>query len=333
MGLGESYMDGWWDCIALEQLFSKILRARLDRKIRYDYKLLFKIGLQKLAYLFYNPQSKTRAFIVGQKHYDIGNDLYQLMLDSPTMSYTCGYWKEADNLEEAQQAKLELVCQKLQLKPGMRVLDIGCGFGGFAQYAAKNYQVEVVGLTISKEQQRLAQERCQGLPVEIRLQDYREMQEQFDRIVSIGMFEHVGPKNYETYMKVVVRCLKKDEDLFLLHTIGSNSTIKVDAWIDRYIFPNGQLPSIKQVAESIENKFVMEDWHNFGPDYYKTLKAWHKRFMSNFDQIKDRYDQRFYRMWNYYLLSCAGAFHARDIQLWQIVLSKAGVMNGYICPR
>jgi cyclopropane-fatty-acyl-phospholipid synthase len=333
LGLGESYMDGWWDCPALEEFFARILRVQLDQKIKGNWVMLARILWQKCQYLVLNPQSKGRAFMVGQRHYDVGNDLYQLMLD-PSMSYTCAYWKEAKTLAEAQTAKLELVCQKLQLQKGMRLLDIGCGFGGMARYAAEHYGVEVLGLTISKEQQRLASERCAHLPIEIRLQDYRELDEKFDRIVSIGMFEHVGPKNYDAYMRVAAQCLNDEDDLFLLHTIGGNiSTSEANPWICKYIFPNGVIPSITQVGKSIEGKFVMEDWHNFGVDYYKTLMSWFDNFTKNFAQLKDKYDQRFYRMWKYYLLSCAGAFYARDIQLWQIVLSKKGVLEGYVAPR
>ena len=332
LGLGESYLDGWWDCAALEQFFAKVLRQQLDKKIKYDRWLLSKILFQRLGTCLLNPQSKRRALKVGQQHYDVGNDLYQLMLD-PSMSYTCAYWKSAQTLEAAQIAKLELICQKLQLQKGMRLLDIGCGFGGMAGYAARNYGVDVVGITISKEQARLGKERNQGLAVDIRFQDYRSLHEQFDRIVSVGMFEHVGPKNYNTYMDVVARNLK-DEGLFLLHTIGGNiSTQAADAWINQYIFPNGVIPSIQQIGASIEGRFVMEDWHNFGADYYTTLMSWHENFVKNYPLLKAQYDERFYRMWNYYLLSCAGAFYARDCQLWQIVLSKTGLIGGYTAAR
>lgn len=333
LGLGESYMDGEWDCTALEQFFARIMRVQLDQKVKGDWRLMGQILWQKILYFWQNPQSKARAFMVGEQHYDVGNDLYQKMLD-PTMSYTCAYWKTASTLEAAQIAKLELICQKLQLQKGMRLLDIGCGFGGMAKYAAEHYGVEVVGLTISKEQQRLGKERCAGLPIDIRLQDYRDLNETFDRIVSIGMFEHVGPKNYDTYMQLAANCLKDDAGLFLLHTIGGNiSTTTANAWICKYIFPNGVLPSIAQIGKSIENKFVMEDWHNFGVDYYKTLMAWYENFEKAYPELKDKYGQRFYRMWKYYLLSCAGTFAARDIQLWQIVLSKKGVLDGYIASR
>jgi cyclopropane-fatty-acyl-phospholipid synthase len=250
------------------------------------------------------------------------------MLDK-RMVYTCGYWKDAKTLDEAQEAKLDLTCKKLNLKPGMKVLDIGCGWGSFAKYAAEKYKVKVVGITVSKEQAVLAKALCKGLPIEIRLQDYRDLNEKFDRIVSLGMFEHVGYKNYKTYMKVVHRCLK-DDGLFLLHTIGGNKSVKsTDPWIDKYIFPNSMLPSIKQMGDAIEDYFVMEDWHNFSADYDKTLMAWYNNFENSWNKLKDDYDERFHRMWRYYLLACAGTFRARKSQLWQIVLSKDGIKEGY----
>jgi cyclopropane-fatty-acyl-phospholipid synthase len=333
LGLGESYMDGWWDCAALEQFFAKIFEAELDKKIKYNAKVMAKLLFRKTLYALHNPQNKKRAFQVGEQHYDAGNNLYQRMLD-PTLSYTCAYWKDATTLEQAQLAKLELICQKLQLKPGMRLLDIGCGFGGMARYAAQKYGVEVVGLTISKEQQALGMKLSKGLPIDIRLQDYRDLTEKFDRVVSIGMFEHVGPKNYRQYMRVASKALKDPDSLFLLHTIGANTShFETDPWINKYIFPNGVLPSIAQIAHSIEGLFVMEDWHNFGFDYYKTLMAWHHNFNQTYHEIEAQYSPRFFRMWNYYLLCCAGGFYARELQLWQIVLSKKGLAGGYISPR
>lgn len=331
LGLGESYMDGWWSCASLDQFFFRILHANIEERIRHDRRFFYAMLRTKLmlglSYLV-NYQTRTRALEVGRRHYDIGNEMYQRMLD-PRMNYSCGYWKNSDNLAQAQEAKLKLACEKLQLKPGMRVLDIGCGWGGFSKYAAEHYGVSVVGITISQRQCELAQASCVGLPVEIRLQDYRSLHEKFDRICSIGMFEHVGYKNYAEYMRVAHRCLK-DQGLFLLHTIGSNTTLtRCDEWLDRYIFPNGMLPSVKQVGGAIEKLFSLEDWHSFGADYDKTLMAWQHNFVTHWDELKNNYDDRFYRMWNYYLLSCAGAFRARDIQLWQIVLSKPGVLGGY----
>ncbi|CAB1221615.1 cyclopropane fatty acyl phospholipid synthase [Acinetobacter bouvetii] len=328
LGLGDSYMDGWWDCERLDIFFHKILRAQLDKKVPNNLKNIIRIAIAR----FRNFQSKKRAWMVGEEHYDLGNDLFSLMLD-PYMQYSCAYWKDAENLEQAQQHKLDLICRKLDLKPGMKVLDIGCGWGGLAEYAAKNYQVSVTGITISKEQQKLAMERCQSLDVNILLTDYRDIYHQFDRVVSIGMFEHVGPKNYETYFNVVKGNLKQD-GLFLLHTIGSNSTmLNADAWTSKYIFPNGCLPSIENIAHHSSGKFVMEDWHNFGADYDLTLSAWYERFNEIWPQIESNYSERFKRMFSYYLNACAGAFRARDLQLWQIVFSPEGRHGGVQVPR
>lgn len=243
--------------------------------------------------------------------------------------YSCGYWKNASTLDEAQEDKLNLVCRKLDLRPGMRVLDIGCGWGGTAKFAAEQYKVKVVGVTVSEEQARFGKEFCRGLPVEIRLQDYRSLKETFDRIFSLGMFEHVGHKNYITFFRCVKSCLK-DNGLFLLHTIGSNrSDTRNDPWIERYIFPNSMLPSAKQICAAIEGLFVLEDWHNFGADYDKTPMHWFRNFQEKSNVIKKNYGERFYRMWKYYLLCCAGSFRARKNQLWQIVFSANGVPGGY----
>lgn len=248
------------------------------------------------------------------------------------MQYSCGYWKKATTTEEAQQDKLQLICDKLQLQPGMRVLDIGCGWGGLARFMAKNYGVSVVGVTISAEQQKMAQERCLGLDVDIRLQDYRDLNEQFDRIVSVGMFEHVGPKNYKTYFEVADRNLKPD-GIFLLHTIGSKRTDNnVDPWINKYIFPNGCLPSVRQIANASEPHFIVEDWHNFGADYDTTLMAGMNVSEAAWPEIADNYSERFKRMFSYYLNACAGAFRARDIQLWQVVFSR-GIEHGLRVAR
>lgn len=323
LGFGESYMDGWWECERLDMLFTRILQAGVDERLPKSLSDIARIAYARL----FNRQSRKRAWQVGKEHYDIGNDLFRAMLD-PYMQYSCGYWKEAQTLEHAQQAKLRMICEKLQLKPGMTLLDIGCGWGGLAQFAAQNYGVSVHGVTISAEQQKLAQERCAGLDVEILLQDYRDLDRQFDRIVSVGMFEHVGPKNYETYFSVAARNLKPD-GLFLLHTIGSNQTdLNVDAWIDKYIFPNGCLPSVRHIAEASEGRFVMEDWHNFGADYDRTLMAWLENFKRAWPDLMGGYSERFERMFTYYLNACAGAFRSRNIQLWQVLFSPAGVEGG-----
>jgi len=327
LGLGESYMDGWWDCDQLDEFFHRVLSARIEANVRPSSELPSLVRARLL-----NLQKRTRAYQIGERHYDIGNDLFQRMLD-PLMTYSCGYWKEAATLQEAQEAKLDLVCRKLGLQSGMRVLDIGCGWGGTAKFAAERHGVEVVGITVAQEQVKLAREMCRGLPVEIRLQDYREVDEKFDRVLSIGMFEHVGTKNYRTYMRVVRDCLK-DEGLFLLHTIGGNRNVRrTNAWTERYIFPNSVLPTAKQIAAAVEGLFVLEDWHNFGTDYDRTLMCWFRNFDDAWDNLKTRYDERFHRMWRYFLLSSAGSFRARAAQLWQIVLSPRGVAGGHRSVR
>ncbi|MEG7510850.1 cyclopropane fatty acyl phospholipid synthase [Serratia marcescens] len=328
LGLGESYMDGWWECERLDMFFQRVVSAGLEKKLPHHLKDTLRIAAARLT----NLQSKKRAWIVGKEHYDLGNDLFTLMLD-PYMQYSCGYWKDATKLEEGQEAELRMICEKLQLQPGMRLLDIGCGWGGLSAYAAKHYGVSVVGVTISAEQQKLAQARCAGLDVQILLQDYRDLHQQFDRIVSVGMFEHVGPKNYRTYFNVVERNLAP-HGLFLLHTIGSNKTdMNVDPWINKYIFPNGCLPSVSHIAQASEGHFVMEDWHNIGADYDRTLMAWFERFKQAWPQLAPLYSERFERMFSYYLNACAGAFRARDLQLWQVVFSPKGVEGGIRVAR
>lgn len=319
LGLGESYMDGWWDCEALDEFVTKALRADLPEKVRGNWRIAFYAARSRL----FNLQSKARAFKIGEHHYDLGNDLYQAMLDS-RLNYTCGYWKDAATLDQAQEAKLELVCKKIGLRPGMHVLELGCGWGSFAKYAAEKYGAQVLGVTVSKEQVKLGTELCQGLPVELRLQDYRGVTGTYDAVISIGIMEHVGYKNYRTYMEVTDRCLKEDGIAFF-HTIGSNyGRTGGDPWAEKYIFPNGMLPSIAQLGKAMEDWFVMEDWHNIGPHYDKTLMAWHANFERTWPELKAKYDERFYRMWRYYLLSSAGGFRARVTQLWQVVMTRPG---------
>jgi cyclopropane-fatty-acyl-phospholipid synthase len=318
LGLGESYMEEWWDCQRLDAFFYRLLSARLDQWSRNGF-----IRLSMIIPYLINRQSRSRSRVVAERHYDLGNDLFLSYLD-PYNQYSCACFNGDGDLASAQINKLDLICRKAGIKPGDRVLDIGCGWGGFARYAAEKYGCAVTALNISREQIDYAREFCRSLPVEILQCDYRDLRGTFDKIISIGMFEHVGRKNYGTFMKAVNRCLK-DDGIFLLQTIGSNeSHAKTDDWVDRYIFPNGQLPSIAWIGRAIEGLFVMEDWHNLGPHYDRTLMAWHENFQKAWPSLKSKYDERFKRMWEYYLLSCAGAFRARNIQLWQIVLTKYG---------
>ena len=329
MGFGEAYMEGWWDCEALDDFIFRVLYYRLDKKLPIKN---FNFILFALRAKFSNLQTKSKATEVAHKHYDIGNALFEKMLDS-RMMYSCGYWEKANNLEDAQEAKLDLICRKLKLEKGMRVLEIGCGWGGFAKYAAEKYGVSVVGITISEQQAILARELNKGLSVEIRVQDYRDVNEQFDRVVSIAMLEAVGYRNYREYMEVAARNLV-DDGLFLIHTIGGGHDAKnTEPWIDKYIFPNGVIPSAKQLGQSWQGLFTLEDWHNFGTDYDPTLMAWLKKFEDNWESLKDDYDETFYRMWRYYLCASAASFRSRKNQLWHIVLSKPLHLGTYRSVR
>lgn len=333
LGAGEAYMDGWWDCERLDELFYRVLRTFNEEKVSVSNALRF------VASKLFNLQSIRLSKRVAAQHYDLGNDLYQAML-GPSMAYTCAYYKDAKTLDEAQYAKYDLVCRKLHLQKGETLLDLGCGFGGLSKYAAENYGVNVVAVNISTEQVSFARKSCAGLPVEIFQCDYRDKQTynknniKFDKIASIGLFEHVGLKNYRTLMQVAKQNLK-DDGLFLLHTIGN--TVRayiVDPWIDKYIFPGGYLPTVSQITSAAEKIFVVEDLHNFGAYYDPTLMAWAENFNHSWSTLKDKYGERFYRMWVYYLYSCAGDFRSRqDNQLYQTVFSPNGVSGGYQSVR
>jgi len=329
LGLGESYMAGDWDCDRLDIAVDKIYKAHLETYIKKNPRFIAQVISAKIR----NYGTKNQIPEIAA-HYDLGNDLYEAMLDK-RMAYTCAYWKGAKNLDEAQENKFDLICRKLELKPGMTVLDIGGGWGSFIKYAAEKYGISGVMVSIAKEQVAWAQEACKGLPVECRVQDYRDVTGTFDRVVSIGLFEHIGPKNYKTYMQVVRRCLKED-GLTLLHTISARRTDPtMDPWIHKYVFPNGILSSLKQIAEVAEDYFVVEDMQNIGANYDLTLMAWYENFEKNWkgDLEKKYGGETFYRMWRMYLLTCAGGFRARENELYQLVMSPHGVPGGYIAAR
>lgn len=331
LGLGEAYMDGDWDSGSLDGLLTRLLEARLDHRVGG-----LAAAFDGLRARLQNLQTRRRSREVGRRHYDLGEDLYEAML-GPELIYSGGYWRMADgrlapDLAAAQRAKLDLVFRKLDLRPGQRVLDIGCGWGGALRHAAQAYGVSGVGVTISEHQARHARAACAGLPIEIRLQDYRELDERFDHAFSIGMFEHVGVDNYRRYFHTVLRCLE-DHGLFVLHSIGRNRSVRhTDPWIARYIFPNSMLPSPAQLTQALEGLFVIEDWHNFGADYDLTLRAWRDNVEAAWPRL-GAYDERFRRMWRYYLAVSMAAFRSRRAHLWQLVLSPRGVAGGYRAPR
>ena len=326
LGLGESYVDGWWDAAHLDVFFTKCLRAGLDEMVKSRHHAFLFLQAKLL-----NMQTRRRARRVAQKHYNLGNAFYSDML-GPDMHYTCAYWDGVSTLEEAQNAKCELVCRKLLLEPGDSLLELGCGWGGFAEYAARRYGCRVTAYDIAEDQVRYARERCKGLDVEIVLGDYRSAKGTYDKVVTIGMFEHVGPKNYRMAMELADSCLR-DDGLFLVHTIGvDKSRTATDPWFEKYIFPGGVLPSIERIAQAAEGQFVVEHFHSFGPYYDQTLMAWYDNFRNTWYKYEHEYGERFFRMWSYYLLSSAGAFRARSNQLWQWVFSKHGVLGGYKIP-
>ncbi len=319
LGLGESYMDGWWDCPRLDEFFDHLLRSGIEGRVRGGFGLL----LRSLPALVLNLQSRARARRVVDHHYELGNDLFLSFLDSYNQ-YSCAFFGDGDDLEQAQRRKLELICRKIGLKATDRLLDIGCGWGGFARYAAERRGCRVTAVNLSRGQLAHVREFCRGLPIEAVEADYREIDGVYDKIVSVGMFEHVGSQNYRRFMQKVASLLAAD-GVFLLQSIGANESRRgCDPWITRYIFPNGMLPSLAQISRAAEGLFVVEDVHNLGPHYDRTLTAWQRRFEEAWPELQPKYGARFKRMWDYYLLSCAGAFRARAIQLWQIVFTRAG---------
>lgn len=326
LGFGDSYMDGWWDCDAIDVMIYKVVQKKLE----HYFSVTVPVFVNCLLNLVFNLQTRRRAGIVAKKHYDFSNEMFESMLGK-SMAYSCGYWSDAENLDDAQFRKMDMICKKIDLKEGMRVVDIGCGWGSLARYMAEKYGARVTGVSVSKNQIEYARSiSCNG-KVEWKLQDYRLLEGTFDRVVSVGMFEHVGRKNYKIFMDKT-REILEDDGMFLLHTIGSNSKkTGVDPWIAKHIFPNGMLPTLSCIGNACSGRYVMEDWHNFGADYDRTLMAWHERFEAGYEANEFECDERARRMFRYYLLSCAGAFRARDLQVWQVMLSPCGVPGGYNC--
>jgi len=327
LGLGEAYMDGWWDVKSIDQFLTKLLEINVLDKVPFSFSL---VG-HAIKSTVFNRQTKIKAEANAKYHYNIGNDLHTRMLDKE-MAYSCGYWKDAKTLDQAQIAKFDLICRKLELKPGMRILDIGCGWGGLLRYAAKNYGAIGTGISPADNQIELARARNGKLKVEYFQMDYRELSGKFDRIVSVGMMEHVGPKNFKTFFDKCISLLEP-EGTMLHHTIASNETKQVtDLFFDRYIFPGGVLPSLTQISKAVERKVIIEDVHNFGPDYDKTLMQWHANINKKWREIPN-YDERFRRMWNYYLLSSAAGFRARHLQLIQVVFRPMTSRGSYKAVR
>ena len=323
VGFGEAFMDGSLDCERVDLLAERVYRTALLERIE------VKTALLHALKVWLNPfGSRSRSFEIGEYHYDTGNDLFQVMLD-PYMIYSCGYWQRAQTLDAAQRDKLELICRKLQLQPGMRVLDIGCGWGGLARYAAERYGVTVVGISVSQEQIELGRRLSAGLAVELRYVDYRDLDETFDRVVSVGMFEHVGRRHYPAFFAACDRCLKPS-GIMLLHTVGYLKEEAINPWYDKYVMPGVEFPTVANIIDSAGRNLVLEDFHTWeGGHYDKTLMAWFERFDAGWGELKQNYGEVFYRMWKLYLQGCAGAFRAERMRVWQLVFSKGGIPGGY----
>lgn len=334
LGIGESYMDSWWDCDELDEMMSRLLKAGAEKAVSKNWVTAIHVLKSKIL----NLQTKSKAKKVTEEHYDIDDNLYMAFLD-PYNQYTCGYFKDVDksDLNKAQENKMDLICRKIKLRSSDRVLDIGCGWGGLAKWISEKYGCEILGINIADGQVEYAKKHISSPRVEIRNMDYRDVPKlidgKFDKVVSIGMVEHVGPKNYRSFFEVVQKVMKPD-GLFLLQNCGldvSRSTI--EPWIEKYIFPHGSIPSPVQLTMAFEGLFVLEDWHNIGAHYDSTLMAWWRKFDQAWPKFKEQYGNRFYRMFRYYLLSCAGSFRARDMQLHQTVYSPKGVPGGYAPER
>lgn len=324
LGFGESYMDGDWSCDRVDELTARLFTAGIHETVTHPLD-----AVNELIARVFTRQTRRAVARHVAPHYDLGNELFEAILDKRHMAYTCGYWRTgARTLEEAQEAKLDLICRKLTLQPGMRVLDIGCGWGGFARFAAERYSAAVTGVTLSRDQAALGAARARGLPVELRVQDYRDVHGVFDRVVSIGCLEHVGHRNHRRFFEVVSARLR-DGGYALVHSIGVCRTqYRVGRFMDKYVFPLVNLPSMAQIGRAIDGLFVLDDLHNIGLDYDRTALEWNDRFQRAWPQLESRYGGllggRFKRMFEFYLLATAGFIRSRQLQVWQMVLTPPG---------
>ncbi len=329
LGMGESYMEGWWDAEGddIVSAIGIIISNQLEKTIRVSPSLMLSAASTKIFANVSRVRSKSNI----QQHYDVGNDFYELFLDE-NMAYTCGYQKDPnDTIEDMQNQKHERVARKLGLKAGESMVDLGCGFGGMLRYGAKNFGIKGMGVTLSEGQYEWANKKMQeeGLHDNIRveLKDYRDMTGTFDHVVSIGLAEHTWQRGYETFIGKISELLKEG-GVGLVHTIGVTSPPHetTDAWINRYIFPDGRLPRLEELIEEMRRAgLTVGHVENFKLHYAETLRHWKEKFNKNRATIKamaPEYNEEFLRMWDYYLQVCEAGFRYGELQLYQILFCK-----------
>lgn len=317
LGLGESYLRGWWTCEDLEELFYRLITGGLERISR----ALPVHMIGRLADRFVNQQTRDKSLRVAERHYNLGNDLFLSFLGA-YKNYSCGLYESTQTLDEAQVAKMEKICHELDLRPGDRLLDVGGGWGEFARFAATRHGCHVTSINIADEQIAYATEYCGDAPVEIRKCDYREISGRYNKIAVIAMLTHVGYKNYRLFMEVMSRCLEPN-GLILIETVGGHvSQTNCEPWTDKYIFPGGMIPSLEQLDRSVEGLFHRTRISEFGLSYVRTLRSWHQNLLAAWPTLRHRYDDSTRLMFEYFFLSCAGAFRARDLVYWHVLLSK-----------
>lgn len=322
VGLGDAYLNGWWECADISGFILRIIKSGIHLRVpRVD------IFLRRLRFGLIDAQNRIRSKRVAELHYDEDPYIFEVMLGS-TNSYTCARWKGVITLDAAQQQKMDLLCKKAGLSSGMTVLDIGSGWGGFLAYAAERYQVRGIGLTISKTQLDYARKRYGNLPVEFRLQDYRDFVGGVDAVVSICVIEHVGSDHYREYFQKVRETLTREDGFFAMQCIlACDTQARMDPWTEKHIFPNGILPTLERIENAVEGILHIVDREFFRDDYVRTFSAWYENLVRNKNAIIARCGVRYFRKYEYYLCLYIAGFGSGRIDVGQFVLSPTPHLN------